>query len=64
VCKKNKVTYSSSNMSVYYFPNTIKLRSGPFMPALLSYDCFLHAEVEMSYFNPDLLFSYLVVSMC
>lgn len=56
VCRKNKVTYSSSNMGVYYFPNTIKLRSVPFMPALPNYYCFLHVEVEMSYFSPDLLF--------
>lgn len=56
VCRKNEVTYSSSNMGVYYFPNPIKLRSVPFMPALLNYYCFLRVEVEMSYFSPDLVF--------
>jgi len=63
VCRRNEMIYSSSNMSVYYIPNTIKLRSVPFMPVLLNCYCFLHVEVEMSYFSPDLLFSYFVVSM-
>lgn len=63
VCRRNEMIYSSSNMSVYYIPNTIKLRSVPFMPVLLNCYCFLHVEVEMSYFSLDLLFSYFVVSM-